>query len=223
MLTPFFAIAVGIFLDKLLYKILLRSTIVERNSKISLITIFILIIMIVFEIFYSYNNQIAYYPIGSTPWLASKVRYENYNWGYNELGKWIENELRGKVPAITFDLKYKFLEKLRDQAIEKGLENGLEPYPALFVYDGNFDKAAKLWILDRLHIYHGWPIINLKTYYDNLQKEGFDYYERVGFKNYYFIFQTNIVPSPEATVLMRGAPITIQNPRGDEVFKIYKF
>ncbi|MBI4992016.1 MAG: glycosyltransferase family 39 protein [Candidatus Harrisonbacteria bacterium] len=213
MLTPFLTLAIGLMLIKI-------WDLHYFGNKFALL---IIALIFLFEIFYSINNQILAYPIGPEPWLASKVRYENYNWGYNELGEFLEKELSGKMPALSFDLQYKFLEDLRDQALEKGQRGGLEPYPALFVYSGNFDMAAKLWILDRLQIYHAWPIISLKTYYDYLQERGFDYYDRAGFKNYYFILQTNTVPSEADQALMRGVPISIYNKRGEEIFKIYKY
>lgn len=218
MLTPFLALAVGTFIDSA----------IQHSNNLKIVGVLkipyvILAVGLIFEIFYSWNNQIRYYPVGPAPWLSSKVRFENYNWGYNKLSVWLENELRGKMPAITFDTKYQFLEKLRKQALERGQKHGLELYPALFVYAGNFDGGAKLWVLDRLHIYHAWPIINLETYYDYLQENGFDYYDRVGFTEKYFILQINVAPSPEINALSRGLPIVIKNQRGDEVFKIYKF
>ena len=211
MLTPFLALSAAIFLIEVSHYF---------NGKFALLAI---VPILLFEIFYSINNQIIYYPVGPAPWFSSKVRYENYNWGYNELGQWLEHELKGKMPGLTFDLQYKFLDGLRGQAIEKGLAENLVPYPALFVYDGNFDLAAKLWVLSRLHIYHGWPIIDVKTYFDYLQQNGFDYYDRIGFKTYYFILENNIVPSPASQTLMRGEPVKILNPRGEEVFNIYKY
>lgn len=214
MLTPFMAIAVSLFL------IAIYEQFLKGKEKLALA---LLGLVLVFEVFYAVNNQVINYPIGPTPWLSSKVRFENYNWGYNNLGQWIENELKGKIPALTFDLQYQFLEELREKALARGVARDLERFPVLIVYAGNFDKAARLWVLDRLHIYHAWPIISLETYYDYLQENGFDYYERVGFKNYYFILKTNIVPSPAVQQLMRGELITIKNPRGDEVFQIYKF
>lgn len=213
MLTPFLALGAGVFLAEISNLLYFRDTF--------LFSVFALILL--FEIFYSYNNQIAYYPVGPTPWLSSKVRFENYNWGYNELGAWLENELSGKMPGITFDPKYQFLDKLRERALERGQKRGLELYPALFVYEGNFDGGAKLWVLNRLNVYHAWPIISFETYYKILQEKGFDFYDRAGFKEKYFILQTNIEPSPEINSLSRGLPAVIKNKRGDEVFKIYKF
>ena len=199
------------------------------------IVFFGIVATILFEIFYSWNNQISYYPIGSSipaaswqrtmvePLLFSKARYENYNWGYNELGRYFENEFRGKVPAVTFDLQYQFLEQLRDKALVRGLEDGKERFPALVVVYGNFDKGGKLWALDRLHIYHAWPIINLATYYDYLREQGNDFYTRSGFKYFYFVIPVNTAATPEFNTLVSGIdPLTIKNPRGDTVFLVYK-
>ncbi len=217
MLTPFMALSAAIFLNSVSgYSYILK------NVGLTKIMIVMFSAIFSFEIFYSINNQIISYPFGPNPWLASNVRYENYNWGYNELAEYLEKELSGKIPAITFDVKYQFLEDLRKKALDKGRAEGLDLYPALLVYEGNFDGGAKLWVLDRLHIYHAWPIISLQTYYADLQQNGFDYFDRVGFKNFYFILQTNIAPSPEINALSHGVPIIIKNKRGDDVFKIYK-
>ena len=229
MLTPFLALSIGLFLQSLLQKLSAQELASKRYPNIlkyvgvlfkgNVLLSFIL----VFEIFYSVNNQIAFYPVGPTPWLASNIRYENYNWGYNELNQWLESETKNKIPALTFDMKYQFLERIKSETLEKGLANNAEVYPALFVYDGNFDQAGKLWSLDRFHIYHAWPIINLKTYYENLEKEGFDYYRRSGFKYIYFVFLNNAIPTEADKSLMQGNPLIIKNQRGDNVFNIYKF
>lgn len=197
----------------------------EESDRIMPNGLFVAIIAIttVFEIFYSYNNQIAYYPKGPEPWMASKIRYENYNWGYNELGKFLEEELKNKMPAFTFRARYQFIEELQDKSLQNAEEDGFEPYPALFVYYGNFDEGGRLWNLDRLNIYRGWPIISLETYFQYLQENGFDYYDRVGFQYHYFIVASNIVEPPELRQLIGSFnPILIKNPRGDTVFKIYK-
>ncbi len=216
MLTPFMAIVVGAaaawFFEK--------DGVVRKATGIACAGI------LLFESFYSWNNQIRYYPSGgreAVPWLASKVRYENYNWGYNELGDYLAKELEGKMPGLSFDMEYKFLDEVRDRALKAQQERGLEPYPALIVYYGNFDKAAKLWELDRLHIYHGWPIISTAAYFEYLRKEGLDYFRRAGFQHYYFILQSNAAPFPGIEQLERGEKVPVRNPRGDEAFSVYKF
>lgn len=204
MLTPFMALAGAVLLTRF-------------DKKIFLVPI------ILFEIFYAVNNQIVYYPVGPSPWLSSKVRFENYNWGYNALGYFFDEELKNKMPAIRFDARYKFIEKMQDKSLAYGQKRSFEPYPAMVITYGNFDRGAKLWTLDRLHIYHGWPVITLETYFDYLKENGPDYYRRVGFKHYYFVLSANIVPSLEFQQLVRGTQaISILNPRGEEALKIYK-
>ncbi len=209
MLSPFMALAVGIFLPAFLH----------RDGNIPKI---FFIAVLCFEIFYSVNNQILDYPLGPNPWLASNVRYENYNWGYNELSGYLEEEFYGRMPAVTFDVKYGFLEDLRKKALDEGLAVRAELYPALVVYEGNFDGGAKLWVLDKLHVYRAWPIISLQTYLDYLAENGQDYVEKSGFRIVYFIQKTNWVAPYDLGVLTSGAERSIYNRRGDEVFKVYK-
>ena len=217
MLTPFIALVIAVFLDAVRQRFF-------GDKKNLVYGLFALVL--IFEIGYSINNLIRYYPWPNSesfrPWLVSKVRYENYNWGYNQLGAFFERELAGLVPALTFDMRYQFLEKLREQALERGLAAGAESYPAMIVYDGNFDLAGKLWTLNRLHIYHAWPVLSLATYNQYLQEQGSDYYQRIGFKVRYFVAPTNTVLAPETVILQTGERISILNPRGDEAFVVYK-
>lgn len=212
MLTPFIALAIGNFFAQI------KSRFPRQNKVLAVLAA----IFIVFEIFYSVNNQIAYYPVGPSPWLSSAVRYENYNWGYNELDKYLTDEFGGRMPAITFDVKYQFLENLREEALLSGKNSALDAYPALIVYAGNFDGGTKLWVLDRLSVYHAWPVLDLGTYFGYLSSQGFDYVERSGFKVVYFIESANWVPDGNLGVLTAGTPVSIRNERGDEAFKIYK-
>lgn len=82
----------------------------------------------------------------------------------------------------------------------------------------------ELWIFNRRMMYHGWPIIALDDYLAVLEKEGGDAYEKAGFREYYVILRSNIVPPARLANLVKDAtPTPIRNPRGDEVFRIYKF
>ncbi len=182
-----------------------------------------LIVFAGFEIFYSYNNQLAYYPIGTTPWFSSKVRYENYNWGYNELDDYLRKEFAGKMPLLTFDVKYQFLENLRQKALQEGLAAGLTREPFLIVYGGNFDDGPKLWVMERRMMYKAWPILRLDDYYKYLAEQGAGYFDRAGFRQQYFIYSANSVPDEKFRRLVSGLnPVPIKNPRGDIVFMVYK-
>jgi len=204
MLTPFFALSVGAFLEKKKYLMWMLAPI------------------LLFEVFYSVNNQIAYYPVGKAPWLSSKIRYENYNWGYNELGAFFEKEFARRIPSATFRMQYSFIEKMQDEFITRGKRKGYEPYPALIITNGNFDHGAKLWKLDRLRVYHGWPIVDVQTYVQYVRENGLGYYEKAGFKDFYYV-EGNIAPDPEFIELTKGLqPKYIHNPRGEAVFTIYE-
>lgn len=177
-----------------------------------------------FEIFYTLNSQIIWYPNGSVPWTFSNVRYENYNWGYNELGQFFAREFKNKYPALVFDVKYQFLEKLRDESIEKARRRGHNPYPALIVYEGDFDTAAKLWNLDRLQIYHGWPLKSYAEFAEALKNLGPDYFDKLGFREYYLVASGASVPLPEFYEFVAGkSSVPILNKKGEEAFKIYRF
>lgn len=193
-------------------------------------------IVAAFEIFYSINSQITYYPKGPELWAYSELRYENANWGYNELAKFLAVELKGKMPAIAFESKYRFIARIQEKAFKSQSAAGLQEYPALIVYDSNIQSAAQLWVLDRLHIYHGWPIIKTEVYVQFLRERGFDYFEKSGFKTRYFIIPTDKVPlkaPPKLTGLgaafekelinNRISSLSIKNKRGEEAFRVYKF
>lgn len=215
MLTPFMTLAVAVWFVGI-YKFLGQKVFWRRTILVFFAT------WMIFEVFYSINGQIAYYPKGGFPWAFSKVRYENYNWGYNELDQFLKKELAGKLPARVFDMRYKFLEKVRDANLLQARRSGLKPYPALIAYYGNFDDGAKLWVLERLMTYHGWPMIDLKDYFDMLEKNGDDYFAKAGFKEFYFIVMTNIEPTPKVREFVKNMPYQgIFNKRGDEVFRVY--
>ncbi|MDD5430888.1 MAG: glycosyltransferase family 39 protein [Candidatus Pacebacteria bacterium] len=211
MLSPFMALAIGAALDSV------GNKVAEKTGYV------FLALFLGFEMFYSVNNQLLYYPVGPTPWIANDIRQQNYNWGYNELGDYFQKELEGKMPALTFDFKYKFLNDIRDKALADGEKQNLEIYPALIVFGGNIQRGAKLWVLDRLHIYHAWPIISADTYFQYMKENGADFYNQAGFKDIYFIFPSNSIPTPELSQLMKGEQASILNKRNEEAFKIYKF
>lgn len=182
-----------------------------------------------FEMFYSINSQIIYYPIGSAPLVFSeKARYENYNWGYNELGEFLNEELKGKMPALSFKMRHKFLSDIQEKFLAKASKQKLQSYSAILVYDQNILNTPQLWFLDRLQIYHGWPVVNTEAYSVMPNKNSFE--------NKYFIIPTDKVSLKKETkltiigslleqkLLQDGiVPASILNKRAEEVFRVYKF
>ncbi len=184
--------------------------------------------IVAFEFFYSVNSQIFYYPKGREVWLYSKVRYENYNWGYNELKEFFDMELKNKMPELAFDSKYQFLASQQEKSLKRARELGFQPYPVLIVYDNLVANIPQLWILDRLQVYHGWPVIKAEDYLAFGNKNAF--------AQTYFIKPTDNVPFKnlphlskaadivESDLVARGLkPQILKNKRNEDVFKIYKF
>ncbi len=230
MITPFFALTISVFLYNL-YQISASWRIIGREK----IALSLLSLVLIFEIVYSINTQILYYPKGSRFWTWSEVRFDNYNWGYNNLADYLARELAGKMPEFAFDQKYKFIENIHGAALKVAAGQKLEPYPALIVYDSNMQTAAQLWVLDRLQIYHAWPVIKTETYLSILKENGLDYFTRQGFKYFYFIRPTDNVTQKRDHLTDTGkyfeenlkaggkTPIVVRNLRGDEAFHVYKY
>ncbi len=219
MLTPFIAMETAWFF----------------NDKIKFISI-LLSAFLIFEVLYSFNSQILAYPFGPQFWAFSKIRYDQYDWGYRELDKFLRKELEGKMPLMALNLRYKFLEAIQNKAIAQGKAGDLEIYPALIIYDYNFHESAQLWNLERLQIYHAWPILKTEEYLSMLNQNGSDFFEKAGIKTYYFIKPTEKLPLKRADKLTNAGalfeqellknnifPAALYNKRGDEVFRIYKF
>ncbi|MDO8466820.1 MAG: glycosyltransferase family 39 protein [bacterium] len=215
MLTPFLALAAGNLLSQ------------ARLSAKPVITI--LVIFLAWELTYTTNTDILNYPVGPKHFAWSRLRYENYRWGYNQLDDYLEKELGGKFPAFVLNQKYQFLDKIIDRDITQRKRLGDQPYSALFIYDDNLRDSARFWSLDRLQIYHGWPVIKAEGFAE-LQK--FELPPRTT----YFIAPTDKVlvregarlttdgPALEQSLLKKGlSPIEIKNPKGEVAFKVYKF
>ncbi|QQG45260.1 MAG: glycosyltransferase family 39 protein [Candidatus Sungiibacteriota bacterium] len=219
MLTPFMALFLAVPLSRIIKGIRERF----RVSVTAVAGAVVLLLLFLFEIFYSVNSQLIEYPRGPQNLLWSSIRYENYNWGYDDLGRYFKKEFEGRMPAFVFDMQYKFLEELRDRVLKKEAARDQARYPAVIIHYGNLDDGAKLWNLDRLMTYHGWPVLSLKDYFLLQKEKGSDFFIKSGFKYYYFVWQTNIVVGEEFRSLVEGGtPNVITNKRGDRAFVVYK-
>lgn len=188
MLTPFFALAVGVFSAGALSE--------GRGKKLGVV---LFGGVLLFEFFYTINNQWLATPIGPEPWLSSRVRQERADLGFNKLGAYFAREFAERVPALTFNMRYQFLEQLRQRALDRGIAQHAEPYPALVVFDGEFNRAeriARIWTLDRLLIYHAWPVIDSGSYAAAIAQHGADYYRQIGFRQFYIVIKTGEQLSP---------------------------
>ena len=228
----FLAIATAFIIALIFFLYKLYDRFFYNKKKIAFI---LLGLFVVFELFYSINSHILPYPKGKVVWGYSAVSAEQYRWGFNRLADYLEKELEGKMPAQVFYMRYAFLESLHEKATSKALAKGLPRYSAVIVYDANINKMAQLWVLDRLNIYHGWPVVNTEQYIEYMIENGFDDIAGSGFEHYYFIRPKNVLLIKEEHRTLTGLqfekelvsrgiePVSIYNDRGEEAFLIYKF
>ncbi|MEK7640439.1 MAG: glycosyltransferase family 39 protein [Patescibacteria group bacterium] len=216
MLTPFLALIAG--------KLMTEWPSESRKASQAA-----LVLILLWEIFYTINTDILPYPIGAKHFTFSRLRYENYRWGYNELDNWLAGELAGKFPAFVLNQKYQFLDKIIDLDLSRAERSGNQPYSALFIYDNNLQDAGKFWSFDRLQVYHGWPVVKTEGYAE-LQK--FELPQHIT----YFVTPAEKIlvkensrltldgPKFEQSLLAKGLlPIVIKNQKGEPAFRIYKF
>ncbi len=215
MLTPFLVLATAAFL----------STFFTKNK----IWAAALTVLVLWEIFYAINTDLLPYPVGPKHFAFSRLRFENYRWGYNELDQFLAGELTSKYPAFVLNQKYQFLDKLIDRDIEQQRGVGSQPYSALIIYDDNLQDSARFWSLDRLQIYHGWPVIKSEGFAE-LQK-----FELPPHTTYFIAPTDKVIVREEArltadgqefelSLLTKGlSPAYIMNQRNEPVFRVYKF
>jgi len=215
----------------------LREVIYERFYKgnfMEIVSPAIFIFAVVFEVFYGINTQILHYPVGISPWLYSqKTSAVTYAWGYNELDEYLQNKLAGKYPAIVLENRYQFIAKTQDESIASAKSRRQQSYAAAIVYDDNIFNISQLWVLDRLQVYHGWPVLKVEEYQKFLREQGSSFFKKAGFQKIYFVIQAEGMPTKKtvkdtALKLEQGLAISgfraevIKNKRGDAAFRIYE-
>jgi hypothetical protein len=227
LLVPFFALASGVFFARVYDRL-------QEQKRIFAVSLFALLLL--FEIGYTTNNELLAYARGPEIWLASPLKAENERWGYSVLDDFIEDTLYRKYPGVVFLKKYKFLENLQNESLAKAKQRHYMPYPVLFVYDHDIFNLAQLWVYDRRFMYHGWPFIPTEQYYKMITGQGSDFFINAGFRDFYFIIPaadmtlrrmtpiSTLGPTLETELISRGIePEVIENPKGESMFRIYRF
>jgi hypothetical protein len=187
------------------------------------------IFIFIFELFFTSNTLLAYYPYGTQGLTYSVLKKESYNWGYSQLDDYLKQLFLGKRPYLTLQTKYQFLNEITDRALSREKEDNLTPQSALLVYDANVYDLAGLWLFMRPMIYQGWPIVTTDTYLE----QGKEKFLQQGIKDFYFV---NIIdpamlqrPLSEQTPAAKNlaaqlkdlSPEIIKRPDGRPVFEVY--
>ena len=215
LLTAFLALAIGIFLDRMLTQLPRRFVAAG---------IAILIACVAFETVFSWNNEIALLPRGSAPWLISPLQYETPRLGYTELEAWFEEEFGRAYPVITFENTFRFVQDLQTQSITRAKKSGAKPRAALIMMYGDFTPHAELWTFERRRLYHGWPILTLADYQAATAEQGQEFFKAAGFTDLYIVVSASmVIPNDLKTLIATpGTERTdIRNPAGKTAFSIF--
>src|SRR3990167_2484868 len=61
------------------------------------------------------------------------------------------------------------------------------------------NKMAQLWVLDRLNIYHGWPVVNTEQYIEYMIENGFDDIAGSGFLLLFYTAKKRLIDKGRAS------------------------
>ena len=191
----------------------------------------LLFLFFVYEAIFSYQTNITMQP----KHYYSKDIASHYSYsGYQNLDQWLTDEIQNKKPRFSFDLSYIFLKDISIKTNEKYNRGNFKDEGILFVYDENMNEQSSLWIMHRLMIYHNWPVLASKQYYNAIQKNGDDYYKKLGFEKVYLIKKDpdilgkkfsldnkNIDDLVSYLKISGSEPYILLNPQGKKSFSIY--
>jgi 4-amino-4-deoxy-L-arabinose transferase-like glycosyltransferase len=219
-IVPFFSIITVLFIFQI-WQWLNNKKIWKKSFIILLILVF------VFEIFYSINTNIIKNPKG--PEFVTYSGYRFYDRGFEELDNYLQDEI------IKDDLPTRIrTEKYNDMAEIKATVDWV------VLFDERADWFSQAWYINKYLIYYRLPIFPIK-YVNQVDMQGqsiLEYFRNIGTKEVYFIYTTPagdrsgqsqryIDQMENLREYLDASAITptkeIKDYKGDVVFKIYHF
>lgn len=140
------------------------------------------LILAAIELAYSINTSLLL-PRGPVRFTFSRLAYDRYPWGYNELEAFLERRLNEVRPAITIETRYEFVNDLAAAQVASARARGLKNLALLIIYDDSLSDKAMLWSLHRRLVYRGWPVVTASTFIGR----GQDFFRQQGFKQFLFL------------------------------------
>jgi len=207
--------------------VLMVAWFISQQKRIIAVTF--LLILAIFELFFTVNTLFAYNSLGWENVTYSQLKKESYSYGYNQLDAHLTQLLKNKKPAVTFTARYQFLEDIKKKAMAGAEKEKLKSASILLIYDGNMYDLATLWLFHRRMVYQGWPIITADDYLKENQK----FWTEQGISDFYFfeIIDSNVLQKPIAESTNGAAtlaeqlkdikPDIIKRPDGQKAFAVY--
>ena len=183
MIVPYLAILSAYYGVKFLFWIY------SKSINYSLLFAFLLVFVLGYEVYFNIQTNINTKSVTGKQGIDySVLKLNSLYWGFNDIDRYMQENIYSRhYPAFTFPTKYRFLENIKRESIQKAQRKGKTPLPALFIYDQNMNSESIVWYIYRPFIYQGWPYISADTYFKILQSEGDDFFIRQGVEKFYFI------------------------------------
>lgn len=141
-------------------------------------------VLLLAELAYSVNTSIIMPPIGSRYFSFSRLAYDRYAWGYNDLEQFLAERLDRARPGVTLETKYAFVNDLQRQALASARQAGKPAKSLLVVYDASLSDKAVLWSLHRRLVYRGWPVVSAGAF---RRAGGESFFRQQGVREFLFI------------------------------------
>ena len=194
------------------------------------IFLFILVIFIIYQAFFTINSVILTKPIGKENIAYASIKNQDY--GINNLDKYLNNLLKDKNVINRVDF-YKKL-KIKDPKLQKyKLENSFdyktgEKFYPIIVWDPNINWFSGIWLFEKRRFYNNLPFFNAQEFVKLIKTQK-------GVGEFYFIKATDKGPlttekhrqkfsnQPETQLIEENTEVhNIYRNDGEIAFKIYK-
>jgi hypothetical protein len=180
-IIPFFLLSTAVFFQYLFSKYQHKQT-------------FIYLFLVFFgvaEILFVTNSFYVHTSVGKANITYAKISRETKNFGFNELGDYLDGILKEKYTYASGEPDYTFLTELKDRHIQRMQDAGRKPLRMVIVYQGGLNFLAALWTLDRHLYYEGWPVMDDVVFYQNTGNDFDVFYRKFGIDNFIYIEAAN--------------------------------
>lgn len=207
----------------------------QKKHKLSLY-IFIALFSVA-ELFYSINSFLIITSVGTENIAYAKINVETQNFGFNQLGLYLDKTLCGYYSLYMGQPEYDFLTQLAETHIENMKTKNIPPIGVFIVYDKRLNFLASLWTLDRRMYYEGWPVVD-KELFEKITKDKLDdYYKEMGVKKIIYVeaasdkvcspdYKNKKLEDSKLKIRLKNKgikPTVIKNNRGEDSFYVYEF
>lgn len=145
----------------------------------------------VFETAYTINSYLLPRRLGVKNITYAEISDETQNFGFNQVGAYLEKLLDGRMTFFAGQPEYQFLADVQNERLERALQRGARPEPLMIIFDKNLNFLASLWYFQRYLVYDAWPVLSDRSFLDITGDEFEEFYRRQGVRRFVYIAAAN--------------------------------